>query len=521
MSKKITLLTLISFFSLGLNAQSFVWAEDEGAAGDQHGFEIATDAAGNSYVAGTFDDNFTLGGQTMTTTTTAYYIAKYDSTGTVIWSMQVDSAMINDIETDGQFLYITGSYSGMASIGSASLPASEGADDLFVAKLDQAGNVIFIGTVGGLGYESANDLDIDAAGNVYITGSADSSAVVGSDTLGKDNSLILVKYSPAGTVLMAYAAEMTGNGSAAGQQIDVDAAGTNINIIGFTNVNSNDSLDLENNMYYNSGGQTGSFIAQYDAMGDIVRYTHITGGTASGVTDLEVDNTGNVYTSVYFDAMYYEVTKHDANLNALWTIQDAESSVYPNGKDVEIDATGNVYVGGSFWGEADFGTDSLSTGGGQFNGFVAKYNSTGVFEWVKQVTGDNAIHEIGLDANGNIYMTGSFSTAGFDSITLASAGGTDIFVAKLSTLDVTTGMLPAVKQAGFSMYPNPASDLIYITNASADAMLNVMDIIGRTLITGQLRSNQTSYDVSGLAAGVYFVEVVSGNTRVSKKLVIE
>lgn len=118
-------------------------------------------------------------------------------------------------------------------------------------------------------------------------------------------------------------------------------------------------------------------------------------------------------------------------------------------------------------------------------------------------------------------IRGFYGTASFDTIAVTSAGGRDINVAKLSTMDVTTAVRKIEKGAEISMYPNPARDFIHISAEGMSATITVLDVTGRAMMVEQAQGKQVSLDVSDLAPGIYFVDIVSADKRVSKKLVIE
>lgn len=78
---------------------------------------------------------------------------------------------------------------------------------------------------------------------------------------------------------------------------------------------------------------------------------------------------------------------------------------------VATDGSGNVYVAGQFYVEADFepgaGTNSLSGSG--YDGFLLKLNSSGDVQWVKQFESNSSVNlnAIAIDASNNIYVTGT------------------------------------------------------------------------------------------------------------------
>ncbi len=88
--------------------------------------------------------------------------------------------------------------------------------------------------------------------------------------------------------------------------------------------------------------------------------------------------------------------------------------------DIALDAAGNAYVTGGFWGIASFdtgaGTYTISSLG-EKDAFVLKLNSAGGFVWAARSggTGDDSGNGIAVSTSGAIYTTGYFTgTADFD-----------------------------------------------------------------------------------------------------------
>jgi trimeric autotransporter adhesin len=118
-----------------------------------------------------------------------------------------------------------------------------------------------------------------------------------------------------------------------------------------------------------------------------------------------------------------------------------------NGKAICTDASGNVYVTGSFSNTVDFdlgaGTANLTSNGSN-DIFIASYTSAGVYRWAVSAGGvgnDNSTPNGGICTDGvSVYATGSYNGAStaFGAISLTPNGGTgtDAFVAKLNC---TTG----------------------------------------------------------------------------------
>ncbi len=80
-----------------------------------------------------------------------------------------DNARSVAVTKDNLYLYVTGSFSGTVDFGTRTIQ-SRGATDIYLAKFDTDGNLIWVETAGSNGYDSSNAVCVDDAGNAYITG---------------------------------------------------------------------------------------------------------------------------------------------------------------------------------------------------------------------------------------------------------------------------------------------------------------------------------------------------------------
>jgi hypothetical protein len=105
-----------------------------------------------------------------------------------------------------------------------------------------------------------------------------------------------------------------------------------------------------------------------------------------------------------------------------------------SGTAVAVDAGGNIFVAGYFQGSVDFGGGLLTSVGG-YDLILAKYSPSGAHLWSKRFgsSGNELVSSIALDAAGNIFLGGSFyGTGNFGGANLNSAGDADAFLAKFS-----------------------------------------------------------------------------------------
>lgn len=112
---------------------------------------------------------------------------------------------------------------------------------------------------------------------------------------------------------------------------------------------------------------------------------------------------------------------------------------------IVLDASGNIYLSGSFGSAVDFnptsGTD-VRTAAGNADGYLLKLNADGSYGWVKTFGGEAAfarVYGVALDTSNNLYLTGTFSqrvdfnpTAGTDYRSSDAAGSASIFVTRIN-----------------------------------------------------------------------------------------
>ena len=148
------------------------------------GVGIAVDSAGNSYVTGRFDSSATFGpGETNETTLTAdfvdFFVAKYGASGDLVWARRAsgtghDQGFGIAVDRAGHS-YVTGIFQGSVTFGpgetNETTLTSAGFEqlDIFVAKYDAFGALVWAKRAGGTSYDQGNGIALDGAGNSYVT----------------------------------------------------------------------------------------------------------------------------------------------------------------------------------------------------------------------------------------------------------------------------------------------------------------------------------------------------------------
>lgn len=183
------------------------------------------------------------------------------------------------------------------------------------------------------------------------------------------------------------------------------------------------------------GGDVGQSVA-VDATGNVYSI-----GNFTGTVDFDPGAGIHNLVSAGFSDVYF--SKLDATGRLVW----AKSIGGINGdygEAITVDASGNVYITGIFWGMADLdpGPGTLNfTSVGYFDTFIIKLNASGNLLWAKSLNSNSGIQALAMavDASGNVYTTGIMNgTVDFDpgpgAYNLTGAGGGDIFVCKLDAL---------------------------------------------------------------------------------------
>ncbi len=236
-----------------------------------------------------------------------------------------------------------------------------------------------------------------------------------------------------------------------------------------------------------------TFISKYNANGQRLWTRKLGVSQSAEGMAIVVDNAGNIYFSGHFYGTFtingntlnsfgeanLFLVKYNSNGIAQWAVKGGASSyTFDNkvfGYGLALDATGNIYVSGTFKGTAVFGSLSLVSAT-QFPGyfyddiFLVKYNSSGEEQWARRAGGN------GIDAgrkvvvnDGWVYITGMYvSPADFGGNTITGNNQTDGFVAKY---DLDGTYLSVFRTQATAGYSNIINDIAF-------------DNVGNQYITG-------------------------------------
>jgi uncharacterized delta-60 repeat protein len=454
---------------------------------------LALDDSGNVYVTGK-----SWGGVFLYFD---YITMKYSRNGDTLWVRRYNNPGGNkdDITTD---LAVDGS--GNVYVTGWSLSAGTNTNYITI-KYNSSGDTLWM-TIDGLGNSDVSqDLDVDALGNVYITGK--------SEGIGTDYDYVTIKYDSSGSSLWVRLYNGPANSTDELTALALDALG-NVYVTGGSigNGTKHDYATLK----YNSSGDT-VWVSRYNG----------SMGTYDRATLLAVDGSGSVCVSGFSmgpDNYDYATVKYDGTTgDSLWVRRyngNGPINETDYAYDLAVDESGNVYVTGASAGAngwADYAT--------------IKYNSSGDTVWVRRYNnfpynGTDVAYALDVDTVGNVYVTGGSqaSGSGYDYLTFKySNSGDELWMKRTSSpgdnvdlaydiaVDDSGNVYVTGKRDGnsdplitnfifWTVKYNPSGNILWTDpyNGPGDSTDEVtaltLDAIGNVYVTGRSQGIGTGFD---------------------------
>ncbi len=458
-----------------VNSFRALWAQGPAigsGASTEQAYSIFSDSGGSVYVAGSFTST-TLGfgnGVTLTNRgSTDFFVVKYNSSGVAQWAQNPvagkgtgsDSSLSVFVDTSGN-VYVSGQFDSNIGFGNDINLTNRGSYDFFVVKYNSNGVAQWAqGPATGTGTSSdyGDSVFVDTSGNVYLGGDFFSTPIgFGNDinlTNRSNSDIFIVKYNSSGIAQWAQnPAASTSNDFVS--KIFMDSSGN----IYITGNHASSTLSFGNDVNLTNRGGYDFYVVKYNNNGVAQWARGASVGTGTNTDtgrSVFVDTSGNVYVAGDFISATlgfgnsitltrqggnndFFVVKYDPDGNALWAKNPSTgtgtSTEYCD--SVFVDSSGNVYLSGiSASTILDFGNGVGWTNRINDDFFIAKYNSSGIAQWVKTPlleigTNNDEAYSVFVDASGNVYSTGNFdNNIGFgNNVTLTNRGSADFFVVK-------------------------------------------------------------------------------------------
>jgi predicted extracellular nuclease len=404
--------------------------------------------------------------------------------------------------------YITG------RVGSTNFPTTSGAydtaanggSDIFVAKFNAAGALVYSTYIGGTNADEGAAIAVDASGNAYVTGRTSSLnfPTVGAyqAALGGTQDAFLTKLNAAGNALV-YSTYLGGNANTVstgtvefGYGLAVDSSGA----VYVAGLSSSTNFPTTAGALQTTGGGNldDGFITKFNPAGNTLAYSTYFGGNQNDeIYTLDIDSAGNAYVAgITGSSNLLMVNARQpgyggntdgflAKLNPTGTALVYSTYVGGFMQDtaygLAVDASGSAYLtgvtfSGNFPQVNSLQSFNQGTSTTACDAFVSKYSAAGNTLAYSTFLGGSA-NETGLgiavDTSGNAYVVGQTASLNFPAVSPLQAanasvppnGTFDAFVTKIGANG--SGLL-------YSTYLGGAKDDVaneVAVNAAGDAFI--------------------------------------------------
>jgi hypothetical protein len=353
---------------------ALVWNTFLGGSANEYGGDIVVDSAGNLYVAGTSGGTW---GSPVRAFTGNFdvFVAKLNSSGALIWNTFLGSADSDegyDVAVDGQGnVYVTG-YS--AATWGSPVRTHAGGQDAFVAKLNSTGSLVWNTFLGAAGTDAGHGIAVDGSGVVYLTGNSAGTW---------------------GSPLQSFA------------------------------------------------GVVDAFAAKLSSSGALTWNTFLGGIDIDYGYGIALDDSGNVYVSGYGDTSWGSPVhaftgSYDAFAAKLTSSGALSWNTFLGGSNSEFGKSiafqdGYLYIAGYCF--ATWGSPARAYGGGSADAFAVELRaSNGILVWNTFLGGSGTDYgyAVAVDRGGKVYVSG-YSTATWGSPLRAYTAGNDAFAARIDS----------------------------------------------------------------------------------------
>lgn len=539
-----------SFFNTpSLYGQTWIWANSIGnEESNSRVVAIRTHSSDEIITGGTFAAaSITLGEDILNNAGQEDgYIAVGNENGDITWAERIGGSSrdyVTAIASDHTGnIYVAGQYYSLSlNIGGITLTNSGEADG-FLVKFNPDKSVDWVRKIGTSKIEEITGLTTDSDGNIYVTGQR------ADPFLLAFNEGFIYKIDPANTIVWEH--NMVSNNG----------------FIGLTSlvIDDDDNLYLGGSLYGTVFFNNISLTSELDYMsGFITRYDTENGNCLAGIicegttkVNAMTTTSGKIYTcseKVEFgfgwgwplSSSKIIVQCYQTNLTSVWEKQAGGETLYFSldiAKSITTDDLGNVYVCGSFF------SDTLSFAGQSLENifhinyyypqvFVLKYSPTGDEIWGKSMGGalwDEATAICSV-ADDKFYLGGQYESDNiqFDNHILTNNGQVDSIYVHLMPArfgrksigflalfdEASSSLRPDPVPPGFSIYPNPGGDILYIDrkDIAGQAEVIISGLDGRIMlkITGGDAIIEAA--TSDLAPGIYLITLKTSGNVVTRK----
>ena len=377
---------------------------------------------------------------------------------------------------------------------------SSGLSDIFLAKYDQVGQVLWATTIQGVSSDVGLNITTDTLNNVFVTGYFSSTpltiydfvsapgiptnpinlSIYGTLTSSGSTDLFVIKYNSTGQA--QWATTITGADLDIGSAIVTDS----LNNVYVTGYSRSPTITINNFVaagspivlaqygdLTNVSGDSDAFIVKYNSLGQAQWATNLSGVYNDIISSISVDSADNIYIIGTFAS------------NPV-TFNDYVSVTFPT---INTTPFGNLF--------------NSSVPGTTDDAFIAKYNSSGQTQWVTRISGlsNQTGLSITVDSSDYVYVTGTYNQDATISNYTSVVLGT-ITLSPFAILPVVASNVPSIFIAKYDSSGQAQwSTRIGNTLLGTTPTQITTDSCNNIYVSGYYRGDTTVYNYNSVVAG--------------------
>ncbi len=389
------------------------------------------------------------------------FISKLNEDGERIWLNQYGGSgaiNLNGLTSYGTNLIGAGSYNGNGLNFGGSTISAVGSDDAYIVSLDSNGIHQWSKSIGGTGYETFLDAKHDQNGDILLVGIFEGSTFEydGITFSGTSNAQNSIVLKIDPNGNFIWGKSYSGNDDVILETVNVSSQG---NVCGGGYFRA-DTLVLESDTLYNAGDLNG-WMVNLDENGNQLWSESIVSNGISKITDIGIDPKDSLIICGIVDS--------DSILSpvAVPTIEGTDQFL------IHTDQQGNI----------------------QWNYIIGGEGN----DYSKAIT---------CDTLGNFFYVGEFlsDTLTFEGYQFnTNFGGFEFFVTKIGSVP-NLNSTNEMDEHNITIFPNPTNGVIHFTNITQEPLpYSIFDLSGKLVKTGTLSTYNNSINMRLLPPGIYLL----------------
>lgn len=445
------------------------------------------------------------------------WISKIDANGNFIWKKTIGGShndyLTDIIQTlDGNYIACGTSYSSDGDL--INIPYSNISKNIWLIKFNDTG-VIWEQRYGGsaeMGYNVNSLIKETSNGNLHVFANSQSNDQDIQNHFGGSNNWNDIVYF-----------QLNSNGAILSQKNFGGSEDDNIGSVsttsdgGFVILGTTRSLDFDVSQHLAANGFYDAWVLKIDSSLNIVWEKSFLTSSDQSTTCIKELSSGKIMFSSYISNNFVDGSLNllSANGNLVWQKNYGGSYIDRIDDFIEITNNSILFSGYTHSNDGDVTNNTVNDLEGIW---IVEVDSIGNIK--NQNTFGGSLSDYGAKLTRTIdnQFVVSAGTASFDGDVINpytwSCFCTEgwIFKLNMNTVGIQENQL---SKNTFSIYPNPANDIIHINTSTSlvNESYAIINTLGQTVLKGKLENERSTIDVQTLQAGVYFLQIGSKQTQ--------